>query len=66
MKRIRSACLHQIVKFKNKEKFAAYLATLRRKGSPYVIDQEWTQEDGSVMIEIRRKDKSYSMDEYLK
>lgn len=77
MKRIQSACLEQTIRFAAKDAPAAeaarltdaeyrhYLAQLDRGRTAYKVLEEQPQEDGSVLIRIKRQYNSYDTGDYL-
>lgn len=79
MKRIKAACIHQILHFMLKEDFgheyavkavkeevARYKQQLDRGRVQYKILQEETQEDGSVVIEIIKQYNTSPVGDFLK
>lgn len=78
MKRIKAACLTQTLHFLLKEdldkesavkhvneEVSAYKSQLERRGIQHRIISEETQEDGSVIIEIRKQYNSSPVGQYL-
>ena len=78
MKRIRYACLNQTIHFKLKEdiphdwaarmvqdEYAAYRHGLKEKNVPHRILSEEVQEDGSIVIRIKRQLNRYDTGTYL-
>lgn len=78
MKRIRYACLNQTIHFKLKEdvphewavrmvqeEYAAYQHGLKEKNVPHRILAEEKQEDGSIVIRIKRQLNQYDVGTYL-
>ena len=79
MKRIQSACLEQTIRFAMKDEVPAaeaeamaqaeyrhYLAQLDRARTAYKVLEELPQNDGSLIIRIKRQYNSYDVGEYLK
>lgn len=78
MKRIKSACLIQTLRFGLKEdvpheeavqavqrEYAHYKAGLERSRTKYRIMREETLSDGSIQIEIRKQYNSHDCGSYL-
>ena len=78
MKRIHYACLNQVLHFKLKEdiprewalrmvkdEYAAYLRQLKEKNIPHKILLEETQQDGSILIRIKRQLNQYDTGAFL-
>lgn len=79
MKRIKAACLEQTIHFQIKEdlvphetavrlmhdEYAGYKSQLDRKGTKYVITEEQTQPDDSIIIKIKRQYNTYDCGDYL-
>lgn len=65
MKRIQSACLLQTIKFEQKDELDAYKATMEKKKTKYVIENERTQEDGSIIIKLKKQYIFYDTGDYL-
>jgi len=78
MKRITEACICQTVTFKPKEDIERteaiklmmkeandYKDFLGRIQTPYKVVQERVDEDGAVVLEIRKKYGRYNMGKYL-
>lgn len=79
MKRVKSACIHQILHFMLKEdlgrayaeklvddEVVRYKAQLDRSRTQYKIVSETKQKDGSVMIEIIKQYNSSPVGDFLK
>ena len=79
MKRVKAACLHQIIHFLLKEdleheyaerivreEVSRYKAQLERSSAKYRIVSETKQEDGSVVIEIIKQYNSAPVGDFLK
>lgn len=79
MKRVKAACLHQIIHFLLKEdlehdyaerivreEVSRYKAQLERSSAKYRIISETKQEDGSVVIEIIKQYNSAPIGDFLK
>jgi hypothetical protein len=78
MKRIKSACLFQTIHFqlkdglpKNlalrnvKDEYESYKKNLDRNHTRYQIVDETEQEDGSILIHIKKQYNSANCDEYM-
>ena len=78
MKRIQSACLEQTIRFTAKDapstdeaarladaEYRHYLAQLDRGRTAYKVLEEQPQEDGSLLIRIKRQYNSYDTGAYL-
>lgn len=79
MKRVKAACLQQILHFQLKEgiehdlavqavqnEVAHYKAQLEHNRTAYKIDEETVQPDGSILIRIRKQYNTVSTGDYLK
>jgi len=79
MKRIQEACLLETVRFFQKidvqegaqpqdirREVEHYKLSLERKHVPFCVEEEITQEDGSIILKIRRQYNSYPVGEYIK
>lgn len=79
MKRVKAACIHQILHFMLKEDFgheyavkavneevARYKIQLERSRTQYKILKEEKQEDGSVIIEIIKQYNTSPVGDFLK
>ena len=78
MKRIQYACLNQTIHFKLKEdipeewaqrmvqdEYKAYKEHLRVRNIPHKILSEEVQQDGSILIKIKRQVNQYDVGTYL-
>lgn len=72
MRRITSACLEQTIRFfdatgvsKPEDEFEAYKEKLERRRTKYSILDTRKDEDGSLLVKIKRQYNSYNMDDYL-
>lgn len=78
MKRVKSACLQQTIRFELNEKLEhaeaaaaalreaeLYKKGLERKGIPFVVDSEVVLPDGTPELKIRRQYNNYSVGSYL-
>ena len=78
MKRIQSACLSQTIHFLLKEdvghdlavsqakaEYENYRKTLDKKRIKYKITDEKTQQDGSIVIKIKKQVNDYEIGDYL-
>ena len=79
MKRIESACLLQTIHFKLKDdlerdaaerrvqtEVACFKDHLKQTRTRYVLEEEQAQQDGSVILRIRKQYNKYSVGNYLK
>ena len=79
MKRIKAACITQTVCFSNhdgetteyakqfiRQEYEKYKAQLDRNRTQYKILSEVTNEDGSIVIEIKKQYNSTPVGDYLK
>ena len=78
MKRIKEACLFQMVHFQlrenlpretaaraAREEYAHYCRGMDRSGTKYRITREETLEDGSIVIDIRKQYNNHPCGNYL-
>lgn len=65
MKRIQSACLEQTICFEVKDEYETYKATLKRKHIKHKIYDEKVNNDGSIVIKIKRQYNSYDCSGYI-
>lgn len=78
MKRIKYACLEQMIHFQLKEdlgrdlavravreELTAYKNQLDRKQTKYKIEEEAEQADGSIILRIKRQYNDYNVGDYL-
>ncbi len=78
MKRIVSACLMQTIHFKLKdgleredaeklvrEEVTHFKAHLNRTRTRYILEEEQPQEDGSVVLRIKKQYNRYNVGNYL-
>ena len=78
MKRVQAACLNQTIHFQLKEdighddainnikeEYANYKAVLERSHTKYKITEEKVQDDGSIIIKIKKQYNSYDVGNYL-
>ena len=78
MKRVKAACITQTLHFMLKEDFGhdyavqlvseevkKYKAHLDKTGTKYIILSETTQDDGSVIIEIKKQYNTSPVGDYL-
>lgn len=71
MKRITSACLLQTIRFNSidgtdpKLELDAYLSKLDKKKSKYTVLESKNEENGSIVIKIKRQYLTYSTEGYL-
>ena len=77
MKRILSACLQQTIQFQMKdesdralaakeirEEYEKYKRQMERKRTQYKIIEEAVQEDGSIIIKIKKQVPNYAIGDY--
>ena len=78
MKRIKAECLEQTLHFLLKDglepeaarrqvrqEYEAYKAQLERRGTLYKILEESEQEDGSLMVKVKRQNNYHPVGGYL-
>ena len=78
MKRIKAACLEQTIHFQLKEdlprqqaeefaeaEYAHYLAQMERNRTQYRILEKVKQEDGSLMVKLKKQYNSYDCSPYI-
>ena len=78
MKRIKAACITQTLCFSNYagetteyakkaivQEYEKYKAQLKKNGTKYKILSEKTNEDGSIVIEVKKQYNSFPVGEYL-
>lgn len=65
MKRIRSACLEQTLKFENESDLQLYLSGLARRRTKYRLVDRKDMPDRSVVVKIIRDYNNYPLGEYL-
>ncbi len=71
MKRIISACLEQTIRFdtyndaRPEEDVKKYLELLDRKRTRYQVVSQERQEDGAVILKLKKQYNSYRTDGYL-
>ena len=71
MSRIISACLLQTMKFDTAhdadpgKEFEMYCSKLDRQGVRYVIEENKLQDDGSIVVKIRKQYNAYKTEGYL-
>ena len=78
MKRVKFACLAQTIHFELNEKLEhqeavqqaqeslrRYKRELEQKQVAYVVDKEYTLEDGTPVLEIRKQYNGYKVGTYL-
>ena len=78
MKRIRAACLLQTVCFQPKDsypsafnreqvqkEYEAYKAMMDRHGIKYKILEESTQNDGSIIVKLKKQNNSQPLGDYF-
>ena len=79
MKRIKAACLEQIVHFQLKEGDTSeaakqavqlecknYTETMTRTGTKYVIISEEIQPDGSILLHVKKQNNTHPVGDFLK
>ena len=69
MKRIKAACITQTVCFSNHDgdtsEYEKYKVQLDRSGTKYKILSEKTNEDGAIVIEIKKQYNTSPVGDYL-
>jgi hypothetical protein len=78
VRRIQSACLRQTIHFQLKEniahalavrmvkeEFESYKQLLERNRTKYIIVDEKTKDDGSIIIKVKKQINSYDTGDYL-
>lgn len=71
MKRIISACLEQTIRFDTyndaipEEDVKRYLELLDRKNTKYQVVGQEKQEDGAIILKLKKQYNSYRTDGYL-
>lgn len=71
MKRIISACLEQTIRFDTyndaipEEDVKRYLELLDRKNTKYQVVGQEKQEDGTIILKLKKQYNSYRTDGYL-
>lgn len=78
MKRIQAACLEQTIRFLLKEdlpreeaeryaeaEFTHYLAQMDRNRTVYQILEKTVQEDGSLLVKLKKQYNSYPCEPYM-
>lgn len=71
MRRILTACLQQTMRFDTfkdtdpRKDYEAYCEKLKKSGTKFVIEEEITEADGSMIIKIKKQYNSYKTDGYF-
>lgn len=78
MKRIQSACLNQTIHFQSKDdmpretvvrdvkaEYESYKKQLDRKNTKYRIIDEQTQDDGSIIVKLKKQINQYNVGDYF-
>lgn len=71
MKRIISACLEQTIRFDRnngtnpQEDYEIYLKKLERKNTKYKVMDTQKEDDGSLIIKIKKQHNTYSTEGYF-
>ena len=78
MKRIKAACLLQTVSFQPKDsypseynkqqvqkEYEAYKALMDRRGTKYKILEENVQEDGSIIVKLKKQNNHQAIGDYF-
>lgn len=78
MKRIKAACLLQTVSFQPKDdypsefnrkmvqkEYEAYKALMERRGTKYKILEENMQEDGSLIVKLKKQNNKQAIGDYF-
>ncbi len=79
MKRIKAACLEQIISFTAKDgdtseyamaavknEYNAYKASLEKRSAKYKIVGETVQDDGAIVVHIKRQNNDQPVGDFLK
>ncbi len=79
MKRIKAACLEQIIHFTAKDgdtseyakaavknEYTAYKASLEKRGAKYKIIGETVQDDGTIIVHVKRQNNDQPVGDFLK
>lgn len=71
MRRITSACLLQTIRFDAvngsdpEQELAMYCKKMDRNGTRYVIEEKNSEQDGSLIIKVKKQYNSYKADGYI-
>ena len=78
MKRIKAACLLQTICFQSKDsypsefnrqqvqrEYESYKALMDRRGTKYKILEETTQEDGSIIVKLKKQNNLQPLGDYF-
>lgn len=78
MKRIKAACLLQTICFQTKDgvpsefnklqvqkEYEAYKALMDRRGTKYKILEENVQNDGSIIVKLKKQNNSQAIGDYF-
>ena len=78
MKRIKAACLLQTICFQSRElhptafdkqqiqkEYEAYRAMMERRGTKYKILEETVQDDGSIIIKLKKQNNQQPVGDYF-
>ena len=71
MKRITSACLLQTIRFDAvndadpEKEFEIYCNKMDRRHTKYAVEESKKQEDGSLVVKIRKQYNTYKTDGYI-
>lgn len=66
MIRIKNACLEQTILFEAMEDYENYKARMDKRRIPYLIVTETKAEDGSVVVQLKKRYNHYDTGDYLK
>ncbi len=79
MKRIKAACLEQIIHFTAKDgdtseyakaavknEYNAYKASMDKRGTKYKILNETVQPDGTIIVHVKRQNNDQAVGDFLK
>lgn len=71
MKRITSACLEQTIRFDTyndanpKEDLKKFLELLDRRRTKYRVESQEEQEDGAIIVRLKKQYNAYKTDGYI-
>ncbi len=79
MKRIKAACLEQIIHFSPKDgetseyakqavrnEYNAYKTSMDKRGTKYRILNETVQDDGTIIVHVKRQNNDQQIGDFLK
>lgn len=78
MKRIKAACLLQTISFQPKDgypsefnrkqvqkEYEAYKSLMERRGTKYKILEEHVQEDGTIIVKLKKQNNQQAIGDYF-